>query len=984
MNGYGLVQMGRRLSACVLGIALALGPCPAAALSGHADAAASVLDSVEAQGSVADEGAAGDDELAEGNGTEAGREQNEGDQAEGAEPDQASLSDEAAVLPAVEDGGTLDARSAPAVSVGLSVQMYGGFLFAPQLDEAVFGDLAEGYGYADKVAGGVSALDALVRAHEIAFGSEFSPDTARAFLEVSESGFVTRMFCEESYASGFVLNGGYPGGKNGTTVTTQALVDGDAVDFFLYQDVASYADQISWFCKNGTYIEEVSAKTGEQIPLTVKGYMHVGGYAFDTPEQMRLAGSPLKGARIAWVDMASGSLDEVAGAATDDQGCVNLGAPQTEGVYYLTAFTPAASTAQGAPPVILSLLKVVVDDSAVQADPCALEALEVMSLDSMPNALEMTPAFESALTQYRTEQVPFAAASYLRLCYVKATAAHASAVMSARLNGGAPKAVASGSTVSFSGADLLQPGDNILTVAVRSSADADADERIYAICIPMEDPDAPAKAVKTMIAELGEVTLGSGPAIQAARAAYDALSESHKALVDNHYLLVEAEALFASLEVMKQADDARSATASYLSSTVSSPTVSSTGGEWAIIGFAREGSAVEKDLFQRYVNNVSALLIEKQGQLSKNRYTEYARVVLALTSIGFDVTDVAGYDLLEPLADFATVCQQGVNGPIWALIAFDSHGYDIPEAPEGSLVRTSRDLLVGAILDAQLPDGSWAVTGTEPNLDATAMALTALAPYASADAQVAAAVEQAVEKLASFPDAGQGSWSSLGPEGCAQAIIALTSLGIDPAHDGRFAHTGDSPLHGLLAYAVPGGGFSRIAGGDADGIASEQGLMALVAYERFAEGEPAFYCMSDVNIDDDWKATGGEGTGGDHAGEWPLGSEPEASTGMTGSLKGVRDSLNLTGRTRTLGNAAGAPLEGDGTSAEAVCNALPFTGDREAFAPASAADGQSAAGLVQAGDRTALWLWAVLAIVGVITLTALACARRALISRNAS
>ena len=160
--------------------------------------------------------------------------------------------------------------------------------------------------------------------------------------------------------------------------------------------------------------------------------------------------------------------------------------------------------------------------------------------------------------------------------------------------------------------------------------------------------------------------------------------------------------------------------------------------------------------------------------------------------------------------------------------------------------------------------------------------------------------------------------------------------------------------------------------------------MALVAYERFAEGEPAFYCMSDVNIDDDWKATGGEGTGGDHAGEWPLGSEPEASTGMTGSLKGVRDSLNLTGKTRTLGNAAGTPLEGDGASADAASNALPFTGDREAFAPASAADGRGAAGLVQAGDQTALWLWAALAIVGVITLIVLACARRALISRNAS
>lgn len=105
---------------------------------------------------------------------------------------------------------------------------------------------------------------------------------------------------------------------------------------------------------------------------------------------------------------------------------------------------------------------------------------------------------------------------------------------------------------------------------------------------------------------------------------------------------------------------------------------------------------------------------------------------------------------------------------------------------------------------------------------------------------------------------------------------------------------------------------------------------------------------------------------------------------MTGSLKGMRDSLNLTGKTRTLGSAAGTPLEGDGASAEAIRNALPFTGDQKASASASGGDGRSAAGLAQAGGQTALWLWAALAGVGVITLTVLACARRALLSKNAS
>lgn len=38
--------------------------------------------------------------------------------------------------------------------------------------------------------------------------------------------------------------------------------------------------------------------------------------------------------------------------------------------------------------------------------------------------------------------------------------------------------------------------------------------------------------------------------------------------------------------------------------------------------------------------------------LHEKKYTEYSRVILALTAIGEDVTDVGGYNLLQPLSDF--------------------------------------------------------------------------------------------------------------------------------------------------------------------------------------------------------------------------------------------------------------------------------------------------------------------------------------------
>lgn len=46
------------------------------------------------------------------------------------------------------------------------------------------------------------------------------------------------------------------------------------------------------------------------------------------------------------------------------------------------------------------------------------------------------------------------------------------------------------------------------------------------------------------------------------------------------------------------------------------------------------------------------------------------------------------------------VTTQGINGPVFALIAFDTVGYDIPKLPDGSDgVQTTREGLVEYILD---------------------------------------------------------------------------------------------------------------------------------------------------------------------------------------------------------------------------------------------------------------------------------------------
>lgn len=61
------------------------------------------------------------------------------------------------------------ALAANSATVDFTVQAAGAFLCAPQFKVEVDSNLAESYGYTDKVTNGVSALDVLVKAHELLY-----------------------------------------------------------------------------------------------------------------------------------------------------------------------------------------------------------------------------------------------------------------------------------------------------------------------------------------------------------------------------------------------------------------------------------------------------------------------------------------------------------------------------------------------------------------------------------------------------------------------------------------------------------------------------------------------------------------------------------------------------------------------------------------------------------------------------------------------
>lgn len=364
----------------------------------------------------------------------------------------------------------------------------------------------------------------------------------------------------------------------------------------------------------------------------------------------------------------------------------------------------------------------------------------------------------------------------------------------------------------------------------------------------MGDEEVTAADVIKLIDAIGTVSKYSGNAIAAARTAYNKLPADQKKLVTNYDKLAAAEAAYAEILKALREDETQTGDATGWRKTHSDmlDTIKTDeltfGSEWLVIALARS----DRDVPDSYYDSVVKAVQSAKGQLSDKKSTEYARTILALTAIGKDPADVGGYDLLAGLADMDDVTYQGINGAIFALLALDSGKYDVPAAAEGG-TQTTRDGLVAYILAQQLSDGGWALSGTSADPDVTAMALQALAPYRTGDETVDAAVDKGVQLLSDMQlaDGGYSSWGTLNSESCAQVLIALAALGIDPVSDSRFIKNGLTVLDALLAYAVSGG-FRHTVDGEADAIATEQALCALTAYARLLDGKTALYDMTDV------------------------------------------------------------------------------------------------------------------------------------------
>lgn len=248
---------------------------------------------------------------------------------------------------------------------------------------------------------------------------------------------------------------------------------------------------------------------------------------------------------------------------------------------------------------------------------------------------------------------------------------------------------------------------------------------------------------------------------------------------------------------------------------------------WQAFGLAAGGAKVPSGTYEALVSEVQA------AKGSFRKVTDTEKMILAVTALGHGATQVGGYDLAAAIYDHPDLTRQGSNGLTFALLALDSAHYAVPKE-----ARWTREKLVSTLLGEQNSDGGFALTkGSPSDVDLTAMALQALAPYRS-QAEVSQGIDRALHYL-SQAQREDGSFASRGvvnSESAAQVLLALTTLDIDPLTDGRFIKDKVTVLDHVLAYQKSDGTFSHLPGGESDELATEQGLLALTAMQQFLDG----------------------------------------------------------------------------------------------------------------------------------------------------
>lgn len=261
------------------------------------------------------------------------------------------------------------------------------------------------------------------------------------------------------------------------------------------------------------------------------------------------------------------------------------------------------------------------------------------------------------------------------------------------------------------------------------------------------------------------------------------------------------------------------------------------GAEWVMLGRLRaldgaQGWKTKDADIQSYVGSVMTAI--QNGKLSRETVpTTIERVILTLTALGLDATDFCGQDLTAWLYENQNWNNYVSSDLIWGLIALDSGKYT---AADGY-----REALIQHLTEYQKQDtGAFFYSHgyNADDVDMTAMAMIALAPYKDSNATAKKMYDAGWKYIESNRD-DQGNYGGKSYDPCctnAYVVIAKCAAGQTGMED---------TVSWMLKNCLGEKGFNL--NGEYNGLSTYQGMMAMAAYQRAKAGKAGLFNMSDVS-----------------------------------------------------------------------------------------------------------------------------------------
>lgn len=261
------------------------------------------------------------------------------------------------------------------------------------------------------------------------------------------------------------------------------------------------------------------------------------------------------------------------------------------------------------------------------------------------------------------------------------------------------------------------------------------------------------------------------------------------------------------------------------------------GAEWVMLGRLRaldgaQGWTTKDADIQTYVATVMTAI--QSGKLSCETVpTTIERVILTLTALGLDATDFCGQDLTAWLYENQNWNNYVSSDLIWGLIALDSGKYT---AADGY-----REALIQHLTEYQKQDtGAFFYSHgyNADDVDMTAMAMIALAPYKDSNATAKKMYDAGWKYIESNRD-DQGNYGGKSYDPCctnAYVVIAKCAAGQTGMED---------TVSWMLKNCLGEKGFNL--NGEYNGMSTYQGMMAMAAYQRAKASKADLFDMSDVS-----------------------------------------------------------------------------------------------------------------------------------------